>query len=133
MERLKRYDEKNFAQSKMSGLITTGIAALTSFCASTALADDLSTAVTKIANNFKGFLVSIANPIAIIVLGICFFTLFLSRNPQKKEISYDWLKGIILAFIGINLITLIVGTAQNMLKGIDGTDTAISALMGYLF
>ena len=128
MEKLNTQKVRDFVQSKKSAMVTTAIAVATGLSSYTAFADnkapkqakDLATAVQQIAENFYSLLLTVANPIALICGGLCFLTLFFNRNPQKKEMSYDWLKGIIFAFIAVNLLGLIISQIKALTEGAGG-------------
>ena len=129
MEKLNTQKVKDFIQSKKSAMVTTAIAVATGLSSYTAFAGKtaaktadktLATAMQTIAENFYSLLLTVANPIAIICGGLCFLTLFFNRNPQKKEMSYDWLKGIIFAFIAVNLLGLIISQISALTKDAGG-------------
>lgn len=121
MEKLNTQKVRDFVQSKNSAMVTTAIAVTASLSSYTAFADKtLATAIQTIAENFYSLLLTVANPIAIICGGLCFLTLFFNRNPQKKEMSYDWLKGIIFAFIAVNLLGLIISQISALTTGAGG-------------
>lgn len=102
-------------------MVTTAIAVTTGLSSYTAFADNpLATALQRIGKNFYSLLLTVANPIALICGGLCFLTLFFNRNPQKKEMSYDWLKGIIFAFIAVNLLGLIISQIKALTEGAGG-------------
>lgn len=121
MEKLNTQKVRDFVQSKNSAMVTTAIAVTSGLSSYTAFADKtLATAIQTIAENFYSLLLTVANPIAIICGGLCFLTLFFNRNPQKKEMSYDWLKGIIFAFIAVNLLGLIISQISALTTGAGG-------------
>lgn len=121
MEKLNTQKVRDFVQSKKSAMVTTAIAVSTALSSYTAFAaNPLATALQTIGKNFYSLLLTVANPIALICGGLCFLTLFFNRNPQKKEMSYDWLKGIIFAFIGVNLIGLIISQIKALTEGAGG-------------
>lgn len=121
MEKLNTQKVRNFVQSKNSAMVTTAIAVTAGLSSYTAFADKtLATAIQTIAENFYSLLLTVANPIAIICGGLCFLTLFFNRNPQKKEMSYDWLKGIIFAFIAVNLLGLIISQISALTTNAGG-------------
>lgn len=121
MEKLNTQKVRDFVQSKKSAMVTTAIAVTTGLSSYTAFADNpLATALQRIGKNFYSLLLTVANPIALICGGLCFLTLFFNRNPQKKEMSYDWLKGIIFAFIAVNLLGLIISQIKALTEGAGG-------------
>ncbi len=121
MEKLNTQKVRDFVQSKKSAMVTTAIAVATGLSSYTAFADNpLATALQRIGKNFYSLLLTIVNPIALICGGLCFLTLFFNRNPQKKEMSYDWLKGIIFAFIAVNLLGLIISQIKALTEGAGG-------------
>lgn len=121
MEKLNTQKVRDFVQSKKSAMVTTAIAVATGLSSYTAFADNpLATALQRIGKNFYSLLLTVANPIALICGGLCFLTLFFNRNPQKKEMSYDWLKGIIFAFIAVNLLGLIISQIKALTEGAGG-------------
>lgn len=121
MEKLNTQKIRDFVQSKNSAMVTTAIAVTAGLSSYTAFADNpLATALQIIGKNFYSLLLTVANPIALICGGLCFLTLFFNRNPQKKEMSYDWLKGIIFAFIAVNLLGLIISQIKALTEGAGG-------------
>ena len=121
MEKLNTQKVRDFVQSKKSAMVTTAIAVTAGLSSYTAFADNpLATALQRIGKNFYSLLLTVANPIALICGGLCFLTLFFNRNPQKKEMSYDWLKGIIFAFIAVNLLGLIISQIKALTEGAGG-------------
>lgn len=121
MEKLNTQKVRDFVQSKNSAMVTTVIAVTAGLSSYTAFADNpLATALQTIGKNFYSLLLTVANPIALICGGLCFLTLFFNRNPQKKEMSYDWLKGIIFAFIAVNLLGLIISQIKALTEGAGG-------------
>lgn len=121
MEKLNTQKVRDFVQSKNSAMVTTAIAVTASLSSYTAFAaNPLATALQTIGKNFYSLLLTVANPIALICGGLCFLTLFFNRNPQKKEMSYDWLKGIIFAFIAVNLLGLIISQIKALTEGAGG-------------
>lgn len=121
MEKLNTQKVRDFVQSKKSAMVTTAIAVTTGLSSYTAFADNpLATALQRIGKNFYSLLLTVANPIALICGGLCFLTLFFNRNPQKKEMSYDWLKGIIFAFIAVNLLGLIISQIKALTEDAGG-------------
>lgn len=121
MEKLNTQKVRDFVQSKKSAMVTTAIAVATGLSSYTAFAaNPLATALQTIGKNFYSLLLTVANPIALICGGLCFLTLFFNRNPQKKEMSYDWLKGIIFAFIAVNLLGLIISQIKALTEGAGG-------------
>jgi len=121
MEKLNTQKVRDFVQSKNSAMVTTAIAVTAGLSSYTAFAaNPLATALQTIGKNFYSLLLTVANPIALICGGLCFLTLFFNRNPQKKEMSYDWLKGIIFAFITVNLLGLIISQIKALTEGAGG-------------
>ncbi len=121
MEKLNTQKVRDFVQSKNSAMVTTAIAVTAGLSSYTAFAaNPLATALQTIGKNFYSLLLTVANPIALICGGLCFLTLFFNRNPQKKEMSYDWLKGIIFAFIAVNLLGLIISQIKALTEGAGG-------------
>ena len=121
MEKLNTQKVRDFVQSKNSTMVTTAIAVTAGLSSYTAFAaNPLATALQTIGKNFYSLLLTVANPIALICGGLCFLTLFFNRNPQKKEMSYDWLKGIIFAFIAVNLLGLIISQIKALTEGAGG-------------
>lgn len=121
MEKLNTQKIRDFVQSKNSAMVTTAIAVTAGLSSYTAFAaNPLATALQTIGKNFYSLLLTVANPIALICGGLCFLTLFFNRNPQKKEMSYDWLKGIIFAFIAVNLLGLIISQIKALTEGAGG-------------
>ena len=121
MEKLNTQKVRDFVQSKNYAMVTTAIAVTAGLSSYTAFAaNPLATALQTIGKNFYSLLLTVANPIALICGGLCFLTLFFNRNPQKKEMSYDWLKGIIFAFIAVNLLGLIISQIKALTEGAGG-------------
>lgn len=121
MEKVNTQKVRDFVQSKNSAMVTTAIAVTAGLSSYTAFAaNPLATALQTIGKNFYSLLLTVANPIALICGGLCFLTLFFNRNPQKKEMSYDWLKGIIFAFIAVNLLGLIISQIKALTEGAGG-------------
>lgn len=121
MEKLNTQKVRDFVLSKNSAMVTTAIAVTAGLSSYTAFAaNPLATALQTIGKNFYSLLLTVANPIALICGGLCFLTLFFNRNPQKKEMSYDWLKGIIFAFIAVNLLGLIISQIKALTEGAGG-------------
>ena len=121
MEKLNTQKVRDFVQSKNSAMVTTAIAVTAGLSSYTAFAaNPLATALQTIGKNFYSLLLTVANPIALICGGLCFLTLFFNRNPQKKEMSYDWLKGIIFAFLAVNLLGLIISQIKALTEGAGG-------------
>lgn len=122
MEKLNTQKVRDFAQSKKSALITTAIAVSTALSSYTAFAaNDLTSALQSVASNLYTFLLNIANPLALVAGALCLITLFFNRNPQKKDMSYDWLKTIIIAFIALNLLGLIISQIQGFTSNLGGS------------
>ena len=121
MEKLNTQKVRDFVQSKKSAMVTTAIAVSTALSSYTAFAADLKSALQGVAKNLYDFLLGIANPLALIAGALCLITLFFNRNPQKKEMSYDWLKTIIIAFVALNLLGLIISQIQGFTNNLGGS------------
>lgn len=111
---------KDFLTSKY-GMVSSGVIALgTTLVASTAYAG-IAEAIQGFVEKAYNLVLTLVNPVAVLSAAICLCTLFFSRNPQKAETAYSWLKNIILAFVAINLLGLIVGWFADATSGLGGS------------
>lgn len=122
---------KDFVTSKYGMASSVAIALSTTLVASTAYAG-VAEFVQKYVEGAYTLLLNIANPIALLAAAICLCTLFFSRNPQKAESAYSWLKNIILAFIVLNLLGAIVTWFIGQTNDIGGKDIDWSGTTAFI-